>query len=111
MTPQSSIENEYQTVTAMISLYCRERHGTARGALCPSCADLLAYAQSRLDKCPFGADKPTCAACPVHCYTPGRRRQIQGVMRYAGPRMMRSHPLLALRHLLKKFKKPGALKP
>jgi len=32
------------------------------------------------------------------------------VMRCAGPRMLRSHPLLAIRHLLKKFKKPGGRK-
>jgi hypothetical protein len=31
-------------------------------------------------------------------------------MRYAGPRMMRSHPLLALGHLLKKFKKTNVVK-
>ncbi|MDD4242533.1 MAG: nitrous oxide-stimulated promoter family protein [Smithellaceae bacterium] len=110
MPPHPSIANEHKTIAAMISLYCRERHRTARGELCPSCADLLAYAQSRLEKCPFAADKPTCSACPVHCYKPERRRQIQDVMRYAGPRMMRSHPLLALRHLLKKFKKPKGRK-
>jgi len=46
----------------------------------------------------------------VHCYKPERRKQIQQVMRYAGPRMLRSHPLLAIRHLLKNFKKPRAVK-
>ena len=110
MTQNPSIADEYKTITAMIALFCRERHHTGGGELCPSCAELLAYAKTRLDKCPFAADKPTCAACPVHCYRPGRRRQIQEVMRYAGPRMLRSHPLLALCHLLKKFKKPGGRK-
>ncbi len=101
-----AIQREDKTITAMIHLYCRECHEPDSSGLCPSCRDLLAYARSRLDKCPFAGDKPTCAQCPVHCYKPERRRQIQQVMRYAGPRMMRSHPLLAIRHLLKKFKKP-----
>lgn len=111
MTRNSSIANEYKTLSVMMALYCRKRHQTGGKELCPSCAELLSYAKSCLDKCPFAADKPVCADCPVHCYKPVRRRQIQEVMRYAGPRMLRSHPLLALRHLLKKFKKSIALKP
>ena len=110
MTRNSSIANEYKTLSAMMALYCRERHAAGGKELCPSCAELLAYAKSRLDKCPFAADKPACSACPAHCYKPARRRQIQEVMRCAGPRMLRSHPLLAIRHLLKKFKKPGGRK-
>jgi predicted amidophosphoribosyltransferase len=110
MGPYPSIEDEYKTITAMIFLCCRERHQTGGRELCPSCAELLTYAKTRLDKCPYAVDKPLCSVCPVHCYKPVRRRQIQEVMRYAGPRMMRSHPLLALRHLLKKFKKPGGRK-
>jgi len=101
-----AIQREDKTIAAMIQLYCRECHPAGTNELCPSCEELLAYAKSRLDKCPYTEDKPTCAKCPVHCYKPARRQQIQQVMRYAGPRMMRSHPLLAIRHLLKKFKKP-----
>lgn len=105
------MQKEYKTIEAMISLYCRERHQTKRGELCYSCGKLSAYAKSRLDKCPFAGDKPTCAKCSVHCYKPDERKQIAQVMRYAGPRMMRSHPLLAIRHLLRKLKKPKAVKP
>ena len=82
--PHPSMANEHKTITAMISLYCRERHRTARGKLCPSCADLLAYAQSRLEKCPFAADKPTCSACPVHCYKPGHRERVREKRREGG---------------------------
>lgn len=102
------MQKEQQTIAAMIALYCRDLHKTRKGALCGSCADLLSYARSRLDKCPYAEDKPTCAKCPVHCYKPERRKQIQQVMRYAGPRMLRAHPFLAIRHLLKQFKKPKA---
>lgn len=106
MLPDKSLQREYKTISTMIDLYCLGVHQTETPELCPSCRDLLAYAEARLRKCPFAGDKPTCANCPVHCYKPERRRQIQQVMRYAGPRMLRSHPLMALSHLSKKFRKP-----
>ncbi len=108
--PLRFMNKEYQTIEAMISLYCRECHKTKKD-LCFSCSELLTYAKSRLDKCPYAENKPTCAKCPVHCYKPERRKQIQLVMRYAGPRMMRSHPIMAIRHLAQKLKKTPKGKP
>ena len=84
----------------MIQLYCRAHHGVA-GELCADCAGLLEYAQERIGKCPFGAEKPVCNRCTVHCYKPAPREQIKQIMRYAGPRMMTKHPILAIRHLLR----------
>lgn len=97
--PQRRLERERRTVEAMIALFCRDVHRTD-GGLCPQCAELAAYARKRLEECPFGADKPTCADCPIHCYQPAIREQIQQVMRYAGPRMLFKHPYLAVRHML-----------
>ena len=79
----------------MIDIYCRDRHG-AHDALCPECAELRDYALARLDKCPFQESKSTCANCTVHCYKPDMRQRVREVMRYAGPRMMWRHPILAL---------------
>jgi predicted amidophosphoribosyltransferase len=98
---------ERRTVEAMIRLHCHNRHGVERG-LCDECADLLSYASARLQNCPFGASKPTCARCSVHCYSPKRREQIRAVMRYAGPRMLYLHPLLAFFHLLDGLRKSPA---
>jgi Nitrous oxide-stimulated promoter. len=98
------LEREYKTIREMISLSCRERHDTKKGELCPVCQELLTYARIRLDKCPYRDDKPTCARCPIHCYKPAMRERIREVMRYAGPRMLRRHPILALRHLLDGWK-------
>ncbi len=95
----------------MIALYCRDRHQMPKGEICDACRELLTYAQSRLNKCPYGEAKPACSACPIHCYKPARRKEIQSVMRYAGPRMMRSHPILAVEHLIKKFRKPKSVRP
>ena len=35
--------------------------------------NLYAYAVKRLDRCVFGAEKPACKQCPVHCYQPAKR--------------------------------------
>ena len=99
------LQREARTVAAMIRRYCRDRHHTTDG-LCPECAELLAYARRRLARCPFQDNKTTCGKCPVHCYAPGMRARIREVMRYAGPRMLLSHPLMALRHLLDGLRKP-----
>ena len=93
------IARERKTIEAMILLYCRDQHGSKQ-ALCGDCAGLWAYAQQRLDRCPYGETKPTCVKCPIHCYKPAAREQVKGVMRYAGPRMLLRRPILTIRHML-----------
>ncbi len=83
----------------MLDIFCRDKHGSA-GALCPECIELLDYAMAKLVKCPFGEEKPSCARCTVHCYQPAMRARAQEVMKHAGPRMLKSHPILAARHML-----------
>lgn len=92
------LRRERRTVRAMVTLYCRHHHG--RHGLCASCEELLAYADRRLDLCPYGSVKPTCANCPIHCYRPDPRQQMRDVMRFAGPRMLTRHPYLAIMHLI-----------
>lgn len=92
------IEREKRTVTAMIRLYCHDLHHTPDG-LCAECSTLQDYAMHRLERCPFQEGKTTCAKCAVHCYKPEMREQIRVVMRYAGPRMLWKHPILAVQHL------------
>ncbi|MCR4870073.1 MAG: nitrous oxide-stimulated promoter family protein [Atopobiaceae bacterium] len=82
----------------MIALYCRGNHGTPRGVLCPECAELAEYAAKRTARCPFMATKTFCSQCKVHCYAPVQREKIRQVMRYAGPRLMLSHPLMTIHH-------------
>lgn len=91
---------EFKTVSAMIAIYCRDHHGLPVGCLCHSCLELKEYAEARLDRCPYGQDKPTCNKCPIHCYKPEPKEQMRQVMRYAGPRMLLPHPILAIRHLI-----------
>lgn len=91
-------DRERATIRTMIRMYCRDRHGT--DSLCDACAALDRYATRRLERCVFGAAKPTCANCTVHCYRADMRERVRTVMRYAGPRMLLRHPVLAIMHTI-----------
>ncbi len=106
------LDRESLTMTRMVGIYCTARHDGGEVRLCAACQDFLDYAQVRLQKCPYGEDKPTCANCPVHCYKPARKAQARDIMRFAGPRMLLRHPILAIAHQLDGFRKarhPGEL--
>ena len=105
-------EREQEIVSQMIALYCkgnhsahrspppRERGSGERRDLCPECAELEAYAHARSERCPFMEEKTFCSNCTVHCYRPEMRERIRTVMRYAGPRMLFHHPVMAIRHMI-----------
>ncbi len=94
----------------MLGIYCRAHHSTDR-VVCSECAQLAAYANRRIDLCPYGSDKPTCANCPIHCYRPEPRERMRDVMRFAGPRMLTHHPVLALLHILVDGRRPAPDRP
>jgi hypothetical protein len=106
--PSKRLNREWETMEAMIKIHCRDRHGATAG-LCAECRQLLDYARVRLERCRFGAEKPTCAKCPVHCYQRARREQVKVVMRYAGSRMLWEHPVMSLRHWLDGFRRAPAV--
>jgi hypothetical protein len=120
--PPRRLAREEKTIAAMIALHCRDHHvgapsaagdadavaaGDAGEGLCAECAELLEYARLRLEKCRYGADKPTCANCETHCYRPAMRERVRAVMRYSGPRMLKRHPVLAVAHLVDGRKTPA----
>jgi hypothetical protein len=105
MEATNHLDREFLTMTRMVGIYCADHHGRTKDNLCADCAQFLDYAQLRLEKCPYGEDKPTCANCPVHCYKPVQRAQAKAIMRYAGPRMLLRHPLLTIAHQLDGFRK------
>ena len=82
----------------MIRMYCR-RHHHCRYELCDECRALSQYAERRVEKCPYGSEKPTCMNCTTHCYTSVMREKIRRAMRFAGPRMILRHPWLAVMHV------------
>ena len=99
------LKREHETLTCMTGIYCADHHGQQGGLLCDECAELMRYAKVRLQKCPYGDAKPTCANCPIHCYKKLQREQVRMVMRYAGPRMPLRHPWRALTHTFDKLRR------
>lgn len=96
---KSRIYREEITIQKMIRLYCSKNHKSNRD-MCENCNNLLSYALSRLSHCPYGAEKPACNNCSIHCYRKNEREIITKVMRYSGPKMLFHHPILAIMHLI-----------
>lgn len=91
---------EFKTLSAMVKIYCKKHHQNATGEkICAQCNEFLIYANEKLDRCPYGTNKPTCNKCPIHCYKNTQRQQAKKIMHYAGPRMLIKHPILAFKHL------------
>ena len=97
------LRREWLTMQKMVGIYCMAHHG--QDGQCDECLEFLDYARTRLEKCPYGPSKPTCANCPVHCYKPAHREQAKTIMRYAGPKMTYRHPVRALVHVFDKLRK------
>jgi len=91
---------EFKTISIMLRMYCRLHHSPKGKLLCADCLELHDYSRRRIDRCVFGDEKPTCANCTVHCYKAVMRERVREMMRWAGPRMMWRHPVLAVRHLI-----------
>ncbi|MCI5561486.1 MAG: nitrous oxide-stimulated promoter family protein [Phocaeicola sp.] len=98
-----SLAKEKKIIETMIRLYCRKKEGNK--TLCASCTELLAYANERIDRCKIKQTGITCKVCPIHCYNPLMREKIREVMRYAGPRMILYHPIMAFSHLYRELTK------
>ncbi|UQY43579.1 nitrous oxide-stimulated promoter family protein [Erwinia sp. PK3-005] len=92
------IQREKRTIEKMIALYqtnCPQADSDTERY-----RSLYHYAVKRLDRCAFGEEKPACKQCPIHCYQPAKREEMKQIMRWAGPRMLWHHPILAIRHLI-----------
>ncbi len=100
---KTRLEREKVTIHHMIRIFCRDHHHSKKN-LCHDCEELLEYAVARVEKCVFGKNKPVCSECKVHCYKKDMREKVRLVMRYAGPRMIFRHPVLAILHLTDKRK-------
>ncbi len=94
-------EKELLVLKEMILMYCRGNHEIENGKECCSeCQKLIDYGSQRVMHCPFMETKTFCANCKVHCYKPEMREQIRQVMRYSGPRMIYTHPGMAMWHVV-----------
>ena len=103
-------KKEKELIPKMIQMYCRGRHGSKKGEICNECSELTEYALFRLGKCPFKKDKHFCSFCKIHCYKPDMQTKIKDVMRYSGPRMLKSHPVFAVSHVVEMIKYKRSIK-
>lgn len=105
---------EKKTISKLMVIYCCDHHQCHemnRGAdLCMDCKEMEHYAYQKIDRCPFARKKPACSECKIHCYTKDRLTTMIEVMRYAGPRIVLKHPLLAVYHIWVKHKYGSDLK-
>jgi len=108
MLPARRLKREMRTITAMVHIYCRDDHLPVKEGICDDCSAFLHYAEKRLSRCPFQAQKPTCGKCPIHCYQKQMQDKARQIMRYSGPKMIWTHPVLAFCHILDGLRKaPG----
>lgn len=95
-----SWERQKELIPVMVAMYCNGNHGTKKKEMCEECKDLANYCVYRLELCPFKKNKEFCSCCKVHCYKPDYREKIKKVMRYSGPRMLKTHPIWATKHCI-----------
>ncbi|MDR0782746.1 MAG: nitrous oxide-stimulated promoter family protein [Propionibacteriaceae bacterium] len=75
-------------------------YGKKAPILCADCARYANYAERRTETCRFDP-KPFCSTCTAKCYKPEMTEYARKVMRYSGPRSLRSRfALRALQHIL-----------
>jgi hypothetical protein len=103
MKDSSRISREKKTLKIMIGMYCNAHHCKAGGS-CMECDRLYDYAMSRIDKCPYHEYKPVCGRCPVHCYEAEMREDMRAIMRHSGPRILLSHPVFGIMHIIDRIK-------
>lgn len=101
---EKKYQDELNTVSFMIALYCHKKHKTKKGEMCDDCKELQEYCKYRLSICTWGDKKPFCSNCPIHCYDKEHREKIRDIMRYSGPRMLFYHPVLAIKHVTQTIK-------
>lgn len=99
MSMAGKLERERKTISNMVRIYCTKFHNP-EDDLCDDCRDLAAYTVECVTRCPCGEDKPACGLCRTNCFREDYYSRITVIMRYAGPRMICKHPLLAFSHLL-----------
>ena len=102
----SNTEKDRRILEAIGRIYCKGNHaGRAKDAagMCPECRGVIEQTLARAEACPHGHEG-NCQDCATPCQRGEAQQRIKAIMRYAAPRMMFRHPLMALDYLRKKAK-------
>ena len=95
-------EKDIRVLTDFVSIFCRENHpngdkslftiknerlqrslSSGEVVLCLDCQKLLTHGIAKRLQCPYDP-KPMCKKCQTHCYAPGYRERMRGVMKFSG---------------------------
>jgi hypothetical protein len=109
---------DIRVLSDFVAVFCREKHKSETKeafkitdlrltgvlsnkhlVLCQDCSKLLYHGVVKLLLCHYDP-KPTCKKCPTHCYAPGYREKMRGVMRFSGMYLVRHGRLDLLFHYL-----------
>ena len=105
------LKSEAHVMRVMVEDFCHYHHGTNGRLLCPKCKEFLDYSLKRLACCPYGENKPVCGDCKIHCYKPAERETARRIMRWSGPRLIFTHPMMAVGHVVDKIVHKAPEKP
>jgi len=123
------MNKEKKTLLLMIELFCKKHHSSKSHIqsseplvqrskfnvidtdspvqspkLCIECQELFEYAIDKTSNCPLKENKSLCSKCHIHCFDKNHREKIKKVMRYSGPRILFSNPILSFTHIKKYIK-------
>lgn len=93
-------DKDIEVLSFIVRHYCKAKHQSKKGKLCPACQKVLDYAIARRLACPHGECKPFCAYCEIKCYKPSVQVEIRKMMRYGAWRMLFYKPFLVASHAL-----------
>ncbi len=96
-----------KTLHRMHMIYCKHNNHKVRldnNGLCQSCQNLLNYSLLKTSKCKHKEKGRLCSSCKNHCFSHEKRSQIRQLMRFSGPRLFLSNPILSIRYLILKVK-------
>lgn len=96
---KKSVEKRKKILSAMFDIYIKKHPEEVK-----SVDSLKSYAFQRIEKCPNKGKNIYCSSCTIHCFPEYERAHMKKIMRFAGPRMMIYHPLMALDHAFASIK-------
>ncbi len=91
----------------MLKLYNKKKYRQKK--LTKEMQELLDYSYLRIENCPHrkknnNGEKPFCSCCNIQCYKADMKQNMVEVMRFSGPRILFSHPIVSIDHLKKTLK-------
>lgn len=96
--PTNNVPKERENIRKSFGKYCNDNHGTSDGKLCPKCTALLTTVMLKIQRCPYGINKPVCDSCETPCFGEEVTNGFLDIMKSSRKKMLLSHPLMTIKH-------------